>query len=116
MLPHEDLEPREEEEKRLRLLLDTLRKEAAKVQERVDQIRAERHRLQLLALVNVPGGVQARFRLPAGARGAELNDQKGTLLQIRRSRATVVFSGEKWRIPLNDVLPVGETQGMTILF
>jgi hypothetical protein len=48
----------------------------------------------------VPDGVQIRFRQPAGARGSEFNDQKGTLTAVRRTRADVDFGGVAWDFPL----------------
>jgi hypothetical protein len=59
----------------------------------------------LLACVGVSDGVQIHLRLPAGYTGSEVNGQRGTLLEARRSRGTVEFRGKKWNIALGDLLP-----------
>jgi hypothetical protein len=78
-------------------------------------IRDELHRLDLLALVGVPGGVQLACRYPPGSDAARLNDRKGTLEAVRRTKATVDFGdGMRGNIPLKSLLPADRQQGLFI--
>lgn len=68
-------------------------------------------RLRCLELLNVAGGVVLRCRQPDGSRWAKLNDAAGTLIAVRRTRATVDF-GElgKVTVALDNLLPAAERQ------
>jgi hypothetical protein len=87
---------------------------AEKDRERAEQIRQERHRLVLFGVVGVAGAVQVRFRSPACWAESKLNDLKGTVLEVRRSRATVDFAGERWDYALKDLILAGEDQGISM--
>jgi hypothetical protein len=82
--------------------------------DRERQIHNELHRLDLLALVGVPGGVQVDCRYPPGTDAGKLNDVKGTLEAVRRTRATVDFGGTRYSIPLDMLLPAGRQQGVFV--
>lgn len=66
-------------------------------------------RLACLELVDVTGGVVLRTRLPHESRWSKLNDAAGTLIAVRRTRATVDF-GELGRVSvrLDNLLPAAE--------
>ena len=77
--------------------------------DRWHRIDDELRRLRCLELLNVAGGVVLRDRQPAGSRWAKLNDAAGTLIDVRRTRATVDF-GELGMVttPLDNLLPAAE--------
>jgi hypothetical protein len=104
----------EEEKKKLRREAEKLNEQYEKVSQRLERIQAERHRLRLLDLVGVPDGVQRRFRTPPGSKTARLNDQKGTLLKVRKTRGVVDWSGEEWDHPLDQLLPADQQQGFAV--
>jgi hypothetical protein len=85
-------------------------------QDRLKDIGAELHRLSLAPLLGVEGGVMMRCRLPAGERGAHLNDRRGTLVALKPKRANVEFGEEKWAVPISELQPAGQPQGQTLLF
>jgi hypothetical protein len=100
------------EETRLRRKWDRLNEQAAKDQRRVDTIQAELRRLDFLELVGKPGAVKIRYRFPNGDRCAHLNDKPGTVLAVRRTRATVDFGDAgRWNWCLGDLLPLDKPQG-----
>jgi hypothetical protein len=73
--------------------------------------------LSLRKLLNVPGGVQTRYRVATG-KDSRLNDAPGTLTEIRRTRGTVLFmvdgQEQRWDFPLSDLKPATEPQGWEI--
>jgi hypothetical protein len=70
------------------------------------QIRHQIHRLQLLRLVGVEAGVRTTCTWPEGTKEAALfNKAKGTLLEVRRTRTTVLFDGQRWNFLLRDIQP-----------
>jgi hypothetical protein len=90
----------------------SLRAQLQKIDERQSQIRRELHRLDIEALVNVEGGVQLGCRYPRAHQLAGLNDVKGTVLEVRRTRATVAFGAEKWDMLLDSLKTATAQQGM----
>jgi len=92
------------------------RAQAKKDEERGRQIRAALHRLDLLGLVGVRDGVHLSCRYPAGHQLAYLNARKGTIVEVRRTRALVDFGDDKWDLALDDVQPASEPQGGFLSF
>lgn len=82
--------------------------------ERRHTIHRQISRLKIAKLVNAPDAVKFNYRVPFGCRGYELNDALGTVVEVRRSRATVLFLGKRWNIPLDDLIPADGQQGMFI--
>jgi hypothetical protein len=91
-----------------------LQEQIRQCEKREAEIMREIHRQRLLLLVGVPDGVRPHFRLNPGQRGYELNDAKGTLVVVRRTRTTVLFNGESWDFPTWELLPADQQQGMSI--
>ena len=87
------------------------RQESYRDQKRHCAIQDALLRLRCLELLNVAGGVVMRCREPAGSRWSKLNDAAGTLVAVRRTRATVDF-GELGRVnvALDDLLPAAERE------
>jgi hypothetical protein len=112
--PKKELADLAAEEERIRLRMKKRNEEQRKDQHRLGEIGHQRRRLRLAELLNVPDGVQPRVRLPAGTKGAELNDLRGTLRSVRRTRVSVDFAGALWNFPLADIQAAGEPQGQTI--
>ena len=86
--------------------------------ERGFAIDRELHRLRLNALVGLEAGVMLRFRHPATDRCANLNDARGTLLDVRRTRATVDFGAHgRWNMKADSLIPSSEStlQGMLVV-
>jgi hypothetical protein len=115
------------EEKNLMKQKQRMTKQARKMNERYRaiekrihaihcQVRVEQRRIQLEPLLNVPDAVQLAFRLPAAQKHAWLNDAKGTLIQLRLTRADVKFNGKEFSVPICDLQTAGETQGYTVAF
>lgn len=103
---HEQRERLTKEETRLRAKWDRLQKEADRDQRRVDAIKAELCRLEFVELIGKPGAVRVRYRFRLGDRCAVLNDRTGTVLAVRRTRATVDFGDAgRWNWLLGDLLP-----------
>ena len=74
-------------------------------------IKTRRRQLRSLAdlepLVDIPNGVQIKFRLQG--KYAKLNDVRGTLIEIRRTRAVIDFGGnEVLSCPISAVQPANE--------
>lgn len=90
---------------------DRRRQEANRDHKREVAIHDALLRLRCLELLNVAGGVVLRCREPEGSRWSKLNDATGTLVAVRRTRATVDF-GElgKVAVALDELLPAAERQ------
>ena len=73
----------------------------------ISQLTRESHRLTILALVGIPDGVCVRYR--NACLDQRLDDATGTVLHVRRTRATVDF-GElgKWQFAIESLLPTAE--------
>src|SRR5262245_33704451 len=81
------------------------------------QVDAELRCLRLREREGVPDAVRIAYRVSEGQRGSALNDATGTLLEARRTWATVDFgTAGRWRIPLKDLQPAGEEQGYRLTF
>src|SRR5262249_38728042 len=104
-----------EHQKKKRIKRGTeLNKRFLKLREQIQRRERQKHfvmRLKDLSpLVGKPDGVQLACRT-SDKRLQKFNDTKGTLLEIRRSRLTVDFGGEKWNMALDEVRPAGALQG-----
>jgi hypothetical protein len=75
-------------------------------------------RLRVMQLVNVPDGVRLKYRFQTGHPGARLNDCKGVLTDVRRTRGTVDFGDDgKFTISLSQLMPANEgEQGWSLTF
>lgn len=101
------------------------RREADKKdQARLDQIENELHRAKLVSLVGIPDAVVVRFKAHASDKLAFLNTAKGTVHDIKRTRARVTwntpaptdgYTGD-WNWTIENLLPADEVdrQGYTI--
>ena len=71
-------------------------------------------RLELMQCLGKPGGVQLRFR--SDGKSARLNDKRGRLTKVNRTRGDVDFDGESlpWSILLENLQPAGQLQGMVM--
>jgi NADH:ubiquinone oxidoreductase subunit D len=84
-----------------------------------DQARIEQsiRRERLKTLIGVPDAVRIGYRYPAGHQCAKLNDALGTILEIGRTRAVVLFrigdTEERWQWHLENLKFADELQGMT---
>lgn len=96
---------------RLKERFQRRRQEAERDHKREMAIHDALVRLRCRALLNVAGGVVLRCREPEGSRWSKLNDATGTLVAVRRTRATVDF-GElgKVAVALDELLPAAERQ------
>jgi hypothetical protein len=88
---------------------------------RRNALQEERHRRQLLPLVGVKNGVKIRCRASVWSKDAALNDRLGTLLAVKRTRASVDFGEVKgdarpWEVSLEDLVPAGQEQVWTVAF
>lgn len=118
------MEPIEQRRAQLTAELASLKKrrerqhrEREKDEKRWNEIDAELHRLSLLEILGREQGVKVRYRFPAGDRCAKLNDARGTLVAVRRTRASVDFGEHgKWNWLLSDLLPVNGEQGEVLTF
>jgi hypothetical protein len=92
-----------------------LRKRLADLHAQDDKLRQEEHRLKLALLLGVPGGVQIDCRWPEGCREARLNDRRGTLTKVGRTRGVVDFGDAGlWNWKLAHLIRAGEPQGTCI--
>jgi hypothetical protein len=96
-------------------LREEYRKVAGELQRVVEKIGRMATHERLSPLIGIQSGVQVSFTRPPDDPQAWMNDAKGTLLDIRRTRGTVDY-GERgeWDIPLDQIAPVGEPQGFTL--
>jgi hypothetical protein len=114
-----DLEKQVEKLKAEKAKLEAAYKRREKLQRearnRCCRIEDELRRLDLLSLVGKPDAVQLAYRECPGGQCYHLNDRKGTLTAVRRSRCTVDF-GEagKWNMLLGDVKAADALQGYAI--
>ena len=99
---------------KLKAELDRLHKRAQKrrAEQEADQkrervIKTAIDRNKVAELLNVPDGVTVRYRQSSG-RAAGLNDATGTVLEVRRTRCTVLFGDTKWSFPMENLLPATE--------
>lgn len=89
------------EEKRVKKRVEKLRKSLSQCQEELERIRQERLKLRLMPLIGIADGVRYTGR---GDNRVQCNET-GTLLEVRKTRASVQLAGTKWDIPLADLLP-----------
>jgi hypothetical protein len=85
-------------------------------QARLSDIAAELHRLSLVPLLGVEGGVMLRCRAPAGEKIACLNDRRGRLVALKQKWADVQFGEDHWTLSISELQPAGEPQGQMLLF
>lgn len=82
---------------------------------RIYAIESELNKLKIVELVGVANAVQLGVRYPANHRCSRLNNLKGTVNQVRRTKASVTFeNGERWSWHLENLQPAGEQQGFWI--
>jgi hypothetical protein len=108
------------EQEQLRRKWDRLRKENEKDQKRMDTIPTELRRLEFVELIGKPGAVKLRYREQSGDRCFHLNDLRGTVLQVRRTRALVDFGAAgastdsksgRWNVYLCNLATTDKPQG-----
>ncbi|MCY2990914.1 MAG: hypothetical protein NTY19_24020 [Planctomycetota bacterium] len=107
------------ERERIRRRAKVRQKQMRTDEERLSRIADELQRLDLLELVGKTNAVKVRYRQPFGTKCYHLNDLRGTLLAVRRTRGTVDFgpAGARpgrsgiWQYPLEELAPAGEEQG-----
>lgn len=79
------------------------------------RLRDELHRLAIIALVGVTDGVRIQYRRQVVDKSYHLNDMRGTLLKVGRTRAVVRFGAEEWTFPIGGLLPANSgDQGFTL--
>jgi len=83
-------------------------------EKRWGQIYAAIHKLELTKLVGIEGAVKIACRFRDGDRCAHLIGLGGTILKIRRTRATVLFNGHRWNWTLGDLKAADQPQGMQL--
>jgi hypothetical protein len=71
-------------------------------------------REQIATLVGVPNGVKVSRRGKYQGKWAWMDDALGTLESIRRTRATVDYSGRKVSVGVDDIIAADATQGFTL--
>jgi hypothetical protein len=110
------------EEAEFRLWMEKVQAEYVKrrraLEARKKALADERHRLRLLPLVGVKGGVRIWSRAPAGGRAAAaLDDRRGTLLAVRGTQCVVHFGevggdARPREVPLEDLVPAWDGPGL----
>ena len=106
------------EKERLEARIKRRREAMEQDQQQCRKICKDIERLRLVQLVNVPDGVRLKYRYQAGHPGARLNDCKGVLTDVRRTRGTIDFgNGGKFTISLSQLMPANEgVQGWSLTF
>ena len=83
-------------------------------EDEIFKLKAKQHKAKIAELVGKPNAVRRRFRAEFNP---ELNDALGTVLEVRRTQCTVEFGDlGPWTVPIKNVIPAGDKQGMFIGF
>ena len=102
------------EDAKLQTRFEKMVAENRAINTRRNEIRVELSKLALIDLIGVPNAVKLLHREPRVSKHEWLNDARGTIIEVKRTRVIAEFNGQKFWFHLEAIIPAGGNQTVGI--